>query len=56
MAEFWERIKADSLSGKGIDADDALTVLGLPQSELWALLEVSETVRRRFKGDQIRLC
>lgn len=56
MAEFWERIEADSLSGKGIDADDALTVLGLPQSELWALLKVSETVRRRFKGDQIRLC
>jgi len=53
---FWERIEADSLSGKGIRAEDALTVLGLPQSEIWRLLTVSEKARRRFKGDQIRLC
>jgi biotin synthase len=53
---FWERIEADALSGKGIGAEDALIVLGLPQSEIWRLIAVSETVRRRFKGDQIRLC
>jgi biotin synthase len=53
---FWERIEADALSGKGIAAEDALIVLGLPQSEIWRLIAVSETVRRRFKGDQIRLC
>ena len=56
MEGFWERIEADSLSGKGIRAEDALTVLGLPQSEIWRLLTVSEKARRRFKGDQIRLC
>jgi biotin synthase len=56
MEGFWERIEADSLSGKGIRAEDALTVLGLPQSEIWRLLTVSEAVRRRFKGDRIRLC
>ena len=56
MERFWERIEADSLFGKGIRAEDALIVLGLPQSEIWRLLAVSETVRRRFKGDQIRLC
>jgi len=56
MEEFWERIAADSLSGKGITAEDALTVLGLPQAELWRLLSISEKVRRHFKGDQIRLC
>lgn len=56
MEGFWERIEADALSGKGIGAEDALIVLGLPQSEIWRLIAVSETVRRRFKGDQIRLC
>ncbi|MBU4371400.1 MAG: biotin synthase BioB [Proteobacteria bacterium] len=56
MEGFWERIEADSLSGKGIRAEDALSVLGLPQVEIWRLLAVSEKVRRRFKGDQIRLC
>jgi biotin synthase len=56
MEGFWERIEADSLSGMGIGSEDALAVLGLPQSELWRLLAVSEGVRRRFKGDQVRLC
>jgi biotin synthase len=56
MEGFWERIEADSLSGKGIRPEDALVVLGLPQSEIWRLLAVSERVRHRFKGDQIRLC
>lgn len=56
MEGFWERIEADSLSGRGIGAEDALAVLGLPQSEIWRLLAVSERVRRRFKGDQVRLC
>ena len=56
MEGFWERIEADSMSGKGIHAEDALSVLGLPQIEIWRLLAVSEKVRRRFKGDQIRLC
>lgn len=56
MKGFWERIDADSLSAAGIGAEDALCVLGLPQSELWRLLSVTEAVRRRFKGDQIRLC
>jgi biotin synthase len=56
MEGFWERIEADSLSGKGIGSQDALAVLGLPQSELWRLLAVSEGVRRRFKGDRVRLC
>jgi biotin synthase len=56
MEGFWERIEADSLSGKGICAEDAIIVLGLPQSEIWRLLAVSERVRHDFKGDQIRLC
>ena len=56
MEGFWERIEANSMSGKGIHAEDALSVLGLPQIEIWRLLAVSEKVRRRFKGDQIRLC
>jgi len=56
MEGFWERIEADSMSGKGIHAEDALSILGLPQIEIWRLLAVSEKVRRRFKGDQIRLC
>jgi len=56
MEAFWERIRTDALSGEGIGAEDALAVLGLPRSAIWRLLELSEAVRRRFKGDQIRLC
>lgn len=56
MEGFWGRIEADSLSGGGIRAEDALSVLELPQAEIWRLLAMSETVRRRFKGDRIRLC
>jgi len=56
MEVFWERIRQDALSGRGINAEDALTVLRLPQVEIWRLLDVSETVSRHFKGDQIRLC
>ncbi len=56
MEVFWKRIRQEAMSGRGINAEDALAVLGLPQAEIWRLLEVSETVRRHFKGDQIRLC
>ena len=56
MGVFWEKIQGDAMSGRGITAADALTILRLPQAEIWPLLEVSETVRRHFKGDQIRLC
>ena len=56
MGVCWEKIREDALSGKGITAEDALTVLRLPQVEIWPLLEVSEMVRRHFKGDKIRLC
>ncbi len=44
------------MSGKGISSPDALTVLRLPHEALWRLLDVTEAVRRRFKGDGIRLC
>ena len=56
MEAFWERIQEDAMSGRGIHAEDALTVLMLPQVEIWRLLDVSEPVRRHFKGDQVRLC
>jgi len=35
---------------------DALAVLSLPREDLWRLLEVTDCVRRRFKGDAVRLC
>jgi biotin synthase len=56
MDPFLERIREDSISGTGINAEDALAVLRLPQAEIWSLLEISDRVRRHFKGDQIRLC
>jgi len=31
-------------------------VLALPNAALWRLLDVTDGVRRRFKGDSIRLC
>jgi biotin synthase len=53
---FWTRIREEGLSGKGIGKADALAVLSLPDAALWRLLDVSEAVRRYFKGDGIRLC
>lgn len=53
---FWEKIREDAMSGGGIGAPDALSVLRLPREAMWRLLDVTETVRRRFKGDGIRLC
>ncbi len=44
------------MSERGIGAADALAVLSLPQADLWRLLDVTESVRRRFKGDGVRLC
>ena len=56
MEVFWNRIRQQAMSGRGIDAEDATRVLRLPQKEIWHLLEVAEGVRRNFKGDQVRLC
>jgi len=56
LEAFWERIRAQAMSGDGIGAGDALAVLSLPDAALWRLLDVTEGVRRRFKGDGIRLC
>ncbi len=56
MDPFWEKIRAQAMSGDGIGAEDALKVLSLPGSAIWRLLDVSEAVRRHFKGDGIRLC
>jgi biotin synthase len=44
------------MSGEGICAADALEVLSLPDAALWRLLDVTDGVRRQFKGDGIRLC
>src|SRR3990172_8918351 len=44
------------MSGEGIGAEDALSLLALPQEDLWRLLDVTNAVRRRFKGDAVRLC
>jgi biotin synthase len=56
VEEFWERVRSDALSGAGISAGDALAVLRLGQADLWRLLDLTEAVRRRFKGDWVRLC
>jgi biotin synthase len=53
---FFEGIRAQAMSGEGIGKTDALKVLSLPDSALWRLLDVTEAVRRHFKGDGIRLC
>jgi biotin synthase len=56
MEVFWKKIREEALSGRGISAPDALSVLRLPREALWRLLDATEAVRRRFKGDGIRLC
>lgn len=44
------------MCGEGIGAGDALEVLSLAWPDLWRLLDITEGVRRRFKGDGVRLC
>jgi len=56
LEEFWKRVRGNAASGEGIGAEDALAVLSLPQPDLWRLLDITEGVRRRFKGDGVRLC
>ncbi|GAB4373813.1 MAG: biotin synthase BioB [Deltaproteobacteria bacterium] len=56
MEAFWNRIREEALSGAGIGAADARAVLRLPASDLWRLFDITDRVRRRFKGDGIRLC
>ncbi len=56
MDAFWTRIREEALAGGGIGARDALDVLSLPQDRIWRLLDATEAVRRRFKGDGVRLC
>jgi biotin synthase len=53
---FWEKIREQAMSGEGIGREEALVVLSLGDDSLWRLLDVTESVRRRFKGDGIRLC
>ncbi|MBP2686171.1 MAG: Biotin synthase, partial [Deltaproteobacteria bacterium] len=56
MERFWERVRAQAMSGEGIGREDALAILSLRNDALWRLLDVTEAVRRRFKGDGVRLC
>ena len=56
MESFIEKIRTQALSGDGIGAADALAVLSLPDKELWRLLDATESVRRQFYGNTIRLC
>ena len=56
MEPFWGRIRGQGMSGEGIGGADALGVLSLPDAALWRLLDVTEGIRRRFKGNGIRLC
>jgi len=53
---FWEKIREEATSGAGISPEDGLAVLRLPQEKLWRILDVTEGVRRHFKGDGVRLC
>ncbi len=56
MEPFWGRIEHAAMAEGGIGDEDALVVLALPRESLWRLLDVTERVRSRFKGDGIRLC
>jgi biotin synthase len=53
---FWARIEQAAMAEGGIGAEDARSVLALPREALWRLLDVTERVRSRFKGDAVRLC
>lgn len=56
MEPFWARIELMAMAEGGIGAEDALEVLRLPPESTWRLLDVTQRVRNRFKGDGIRLC
>src|SRR4030066_706145 len=56
LEEFWKRIRETAASGEGIGAMDAPAVRPLPQPGPGRPLDITEGVRRRFKGDGVRLC
>jgi len=53
---FFAAIREQAMEGGGIGPREALEVLRLPREDLWRLLDVTDRVRRAFKGDAIRLC
>jgi len=54
--QLLKRARAQAMSGEGIGAPDALAVLALPDASLWSLLDVADSVRRRFHGNVVRFC
>jgi len=59
MAAAYERVKrlaAGPMSGRGLDRGQALELLSLAEHDLQAVLYHSEAIRRRHRGDRVRLC
>ena len=56
MEEFFRGVGEKALSGEGICREEALRVLAVPPESIFRLLSVTDPVRRRFRGDAIRLC
>jgi biotin synthase len=56
MEEFFRAAGEKALSGEGIGREEALRVLSVPAESIFRLLSLTDPVRRRFRGDAIRLC
>ncbi len=56
MRTFLEGIEEKGLSGRGIDGEEGNRVLQLERDWIPDLLGVSWRVRKRFKGERVRLC
>ena len=59
MADVWGDVSqlADApLEGQGLQHDEALRLLDLAERDLWAVLYHANRIRRRHRGDTVRLC
>ena len=50
------KIESAALMGDGISIDDARELAALPEGDLFAMLAVTDRIRRHFKGDRVNLC
>jgi len=56
MRTILERIEEKGLSGRGIEAEEGYLILHMERDWIPDLLGVSWRVRKKFKGERVRLC
>ncbi len=51
-----ERLREKSISGKSLLFEEACYLINLPDDETFGLISAANGIRRRFKGNRVKLC